>query len=199
MKMANQIRLKYILDVLNFDSPFCDRFVHDFAVIEQDPEVDVVVETIGGAKAALDFTRRALSEAERGHLQQGAGGDPRVRAAAAGQGKERRYLFEASVGGGIPLSAHQPVRLAANELTGITGILNGTTNYILTRMIRAGCLFEEALKEAQTTAMRSATRRRISRGWDACRKICILASLALAAISIPNRCRQKGSRGSRWM
>ena len=79
-KVDDLIRLKYILDVRDFpDSPFADKVVHDFSVIENDPEVSIVVETIGGAKAALDFTRRALRRGqERGHLQQGAGGGARL-------------------------------------------------------------------------------------------------------------------------
>ena len=150
-KVHNQVNLKYILDVRDFPgSPFADKFVHDFAVIENDPEVQIVVETIGGAKVARDFTERALRAgksvvtsnkelvAEHGYdlLQ-------------LAKEKNVSYLFEASVGGGIPIIRPLSQCLAANELTEICGILNGTTNYILTRMIRAGLSFDAALKEAQ--------------------------------------------------
>ena len=145
------VRLKYILDVRDFpDSPYKDLFVKDFSVIENDPEVDVVVETIGGAKVALDFTQRALKAGKsvvssNKELVATHGYDLLQLAKEHGVS----YLFEASVGGGIPILRPLTACLAANELDQITGILNGTTNYILTRMIKAGLSFDQALKEAQ--------------------------------------------------
>lgn len=135
-KLNDFIKLKYILDVRDFpDSPFADKFVKDFSIIESDPEVDIVVETIGGAGVALDFTRRAL-EAGKSVVTSN-----KELVAAHGYdllqlAKSRKvsYLFEASVGGGIPIIRPLSQCLAANDILEIYGILNGTTNYILTRM-----------------------------------------------------------------
>ena len=139
-KLHSKVELKYILDVRDFpDSPYRDCFVKDFGVIESDPEVDIVVETIGGATVALDFTTRALkagkSVVSSNKEQVATHGYELLRLA-----KEHgcSYLFEASVGGGIPILRPLTSCLAANELEQVTGILNGTTNYILTRMIKAG-------------------------------------------------------------
>ena len=150
-RVNEEVRLKYILDVREFpDSPFKDCFVKDFAVIENDPEVNVVVETIGGATVALDFTTRALKAGKsvvssNKELVATHGYDLLQLARENGA----NYLFEASVGGGIPILRPLMTCLQANELNEVTGILNGITNYILTRMIRAGLTFEQALKEAQ--------------------------------------------------
>ena len=137
-KADGLVKLKYILDVREMpDSPFADKFVKDFSVIERDPEVDIVVETIGGATVALDFTRRAL--------QAGKSVVTSNKELVAAHGYELTqlakekgvcYLFEASVGGGIPIIRPLSQCLAANEILEIYGILNGTTNYILTRMVR---------------------------------------------------------------
>ena len=196
-KVHNQVNLKYILDVRDFPgSPFADKFVHDFAVIENDPEVQIVVETIGGAKVARDFTERALRAgksvvtsnkelvAEHGYdlLQ-------------LAKGKNVSYLFEASVGGGIPIIRPLSQCLAANELTEICGILNGTTNYILTRMIRAGLTFDAALKEAQQNGYAEADPTADIEGHDACRKICILASLAFGRHIYPRQVPTEGITG----
>ena len=193
-KVANQIRLKYILDVRDFpDSPFHHLFVHDFAMIEQDPEVDVVVETIGGAAVALDFTRRALNAGKSVVTSNkelvATHGYELLQLARE---KNVSYLFEASVGGGIPIIRPISQCLAANELTGITGILNGTTNYILTRMIRAGLSFEDALKEAQDNGYAERDPSADIEGWDACRKICILASLAFGRHIYPDQVPTEG-------
>ena len=196
-KAGGPIRLKYILDVRDFpDSPFGDRVVHDFSVIESDPEVSVVVETIGGAKAALDFTRRAL--------QAGKSVVTSNKELVAEHGcellrlaKEKgvSYLFEASVGGGIPIIRPLNQCLAANEISEIFGILNGTTNYILTRMIRAGLPFEAALKEAQANGYAEQDPTADVDGHDACRKICILAALAFGQHVYPDQVPTQGIRG----
>ena len=135
-KVDNLIRLKYILDVRDFpDSPFADKFVKDFSVIEDDPDVNIVVETIGGARAAKDFTERALKAGKsvvtsNKELVAEHGYDLLKLAEEHGVS----YLFEASVGGGIPIIRPLNQCLAANEISEICGILNGTTNYILSRM-----------------------------------------------------------------
>ena len=196
-KVDDLIRLKYILDVRDFpDSPFADKVVHDFSVIENDPEVSIVVETIGGAKAALDFTRRALRAgksvvtsnkelvAEHG-----------CELLKLAQEKGVSYLFEASVGGGIPILRPLNQCLAANEIEEITGILNGTTNYILTRMIRGGLSFDAALKEAQANGYAEQDPTADIEGHDACRKICILASLAFGRHIYPRQVPAEGITG----
>ena len=196
-KAGGLIRLKYILDVRDFpDSPFADRFVKDFAVIEDDPEVDIVVETIGGASIALDFTRRALEAGKsvvtsNKELVATHGYELLQLARANGCS----YLFEASVGGGIPILRPLTSCLAANELEQVTGILNGTTNYILTRMIRAGLTFDQALAEAQANGYAEKDPTADVDGHDACRKICILAALAFGRHVYPDQVPTQGIRG----
>ncbi|MDD4715338.1 MAG: homoserine dehydrogenase [Oscillospiraceae bacterium] len=193
-KVATPIRLKYILARHDYpDSPFRDLIVQDFSIIENDPEVEVVVETIGGVGAALDYTRRALKAgknvvtsnkelvAEHGYelLQ-------------LARRNNLNYLFEASVGGGIPIIRPISQCLAANSLTEICGILNGTTNYILTRMIRAGLPFDLALREAQEKGYAERDPSADIEGRDACRKICILASLAFGRHIYPRQADTEG-------
>ena len=196
-KVDDLIRLKYILDVRDFpDSPFADKVIHDFSIIENDPEVNIVVETIGGAKVALDFTRRALAAgksvvtsnkelvAEHG-----------CELLKLAQEKDVSYLFEASVGGGIPIIRPLNQCLAANEIEEIAGILNGTTNYILTRMIRAGLSFDAALKEAQQNGYAEQDPTADIEGHDACRKICILSSLSFGRHVYPSQVPTEGITG----
>jgi len=193
-KVHNSVNLKYILDVRDFpDSPFADKIIHDFSVIENDPEVQIVVETIGGAKVAKDFTQRALQAGKsvvtsNKELVAACGYDLMQLAREKGVS----YLFEASVGGGIPIIRPLSQCLAANELTEICGILNGTTNYILTRMIRAGLSFDAALKEAQANGYAEADPTADVEGHDACRKICILASLAFGRHIYPQQVPAEG-------
>ena len=196
-KVDDLIRLKYILDVRDFpDSPFADKVVHDFSVIENDPEVSIVVETIGGAKAALDFTRRALRAGKSvvtSNKELVAEHGCELFKLAAEKGVS--YLFEASVGGGIPILRPLNQCLAANEIEEITGILNGTTNYILTRMIRGGLSFDAALKEAQANGYAEQDPTADIEGHDACRKICILASLAFGRHIYPRQVPAEGIAG----
>ena len=196
-KAGGLIRLKYILDVRDFpDSPFADRFIKDFGVIESDPEVDIVVETIGGATVALDFTRRTLMAGKSVVTSN------KELVAAHGYeltqlAKEKGlcYLFEASVGGGIPIIRPLSQCLAANEILEICGILNGTTNYILTRMIRAGLSFDAALKEAQGFGYAERNPSADVEGHDACRKICILAAIAFGRQIYPEQVPTQGITG----
>ena len=193
-RTRQQVRLKYILDVREFpDSPYKDHFVKDFSIIENDPEVDVVVETIGGATVALDFTRRALAAGKsvvssNKELVATHGYDLLQLAKENGVS----YLFEASVGGGIPVLRPLTNCLAGNEIQQVCGILNGTTNYILTRMIRAGLSFEQALKEAQDNGYAERDPSADIEGHDACRKICILAALAFGNHIYPDQVPTEG-------
>lgn len=195
-RVDDLVRLKYILDVRDFpESPYKDCFVKDFSVIENDPEVDIVIETIGGAKIALDFTTRALKAGKSvvtSNKELVATHGYELLQLAREHGTS--YLFEASVGGGIPILRPLTSCLAANELTQITGILNGTTNYILTRMIRAGLTFEQALKEAQDNGYAEKDPTADVDGHDACRKICILAALAFGEHVYPEQVPTEGIR-----
>lgn len=178
--VGQEVEIKYILDVRDFSaSPYGGTFVKDFSVIEEDPEVSIVVETIGGASVALNFTQRALragkSVVTSNKELVACHGLELTRLA---QEKGVCYLFEASVGGGIPIIRPLTTCLAANEVEEVCGILNGTTNYILTRMIQAGIPFEAALKEAQENGYAERDPSADILGYDACRKICILADLA---------------------
>ncbi len=196
-RVNNQLRLKYIVDVRDFpDSPYADLFVKDFAVIENDPEVDIVVETIGGATIALDFTTRALKAGKSvvtSNKELVATHGYELLQLAREHGCS--YLFEASVGGGIPILRPLSSCLAANELEQVTGILNGTTNYILTRMIRAGLTFDQALAEAQANGYAEKDPTADVDGHDACRKICILAALAFGRHVYPDQVPTQGIRG----
>ncbi|MDY2976620.1 MAG: homoserine dehydrogenase [Oscillospiraceae bacterium] len=196
-KVEDLIRLKYILDVRDFpDSPFADKVIHDFSIIENDPEVNIVVETIGGARVAREFTERALKAGKsvvtsNKELVAEHGYDLLKLAEEHGVS----YLFEASVGGGIPIIRPLNQCLAANEITEICGILNGTTNYLLTRMIRAGLSFAAALKEAQENGYAEQDPTADIEGHDACRKICILASLAFGRHVYPDQVPTQGITG----
>jgi len=196
-RVNDLLRLKYILDIRDFpDSPYKDCFVKDFSVIESDPEVDIVVETIGGATIALDFTTRALKAGKSvvtSNKELVATHGYELLQLARENGCS--YLFEASVGGGIPILRPLTSCLAANELSQVTGILNGTTNYILTRMIRAGLTFEQALKEAQDNGYAEKDPTADVDGHDACRKICILAALSFGQHVYPDQVPTEGIRG----
>ncbi len=173
------INVKYILDLRDFpDSPYADRVVHDFDVILNDPEIKIICETMGGKEPAFTFSKKAL---ERGisvcssnkELVDALGGQLAVTA------KEHNcsYLFEASVGGGIPIL--RPLRTSFSQefVTDLVGILNGTTNYILTKMETEGLDFDVALKQAQDNGFAERNPEADIEGYDPCRKIAILASL----------------------
>ena len=178
-KLGEPLQVKSIL-VRHFrDGAYRQLMTDDFARIESDPDIRVVVETIGGVEAAYEYTRRALEAgkhvvtankqlvAERG-----------CELLELARKKNVRYLFEASVGGGIPIL--HPLRecMAANRIDEVYGILIGTTNYILTRMVRTGAFFSDALREAQAKGYAEADPTADVMGIDAGRKICILADMA---------------------
>ena len=188
------IEVKYIVDIRDFSSDKnASKFVKDFSVIENDPEVSVVVETIGGLNPAYDFTKRALLAGKsvvtsNKELVATYGAE----LLAIAREKNANYLFEASVGGGIPVIRPIAQCLAANKIDEIYGILNGTTNYILTRMIKAGLTFEKALSEAQELGYAERDPSADIEGHDACRKICILASLAFGKHIYPKYIKTEG-------
>jgi homoserine dehydrogenase len=177
--VGEELEVKYIVDVREFPgSPFADKIIHDFNIVEQDPEVSIVVETIGGAGIALDFTRRCLLAGKSvvTSNKELVAKHGRALIDIAKQ-KNINYLFEASVGGGIPILRPITQCLAANRINEVFGILNGTTNYILTAMIQNGTSFSDALKEAQAKGYAEQNPTADVEGHDACRKISILSDL----------------------
>ena len=188
-KADDLIELKYILDVRDFpDSPFAQNFIKDFAVIENDPEVNVVVETIGGVGAALDFTERALKAGKSvvsSNNELVATHGRRLLDLAAEHNVV--YLFEASVGGGIPILRPLSECMAANDILEICGIVNGTANYIFTRMVQDGIPFEEALRGAQANGYAEQNPTADVEGMDTCRKLCILSSIAFGWHLLPEQ------------
>ena len=178
-KAADEIEVKYILDLRDFPGdPYESKVVHDFEQIINDPEIKIICETMGGLKPAYDFTKRALSKGisvcTSNKELVAAHGPELIRIA-----KENvcNYLFEASVGGGIPIIRPLNYSLTAEKIDSIMGILNGTTNYILTKMEREGASFDDVLKEAQDKGYAERNPEADIEGYDACRKIAILSSL----------------------
>lgn len=178
-KAAADLSVKYILDLRDFPGdPYADKVVHDYNIILNDPEVTVICETMGGTKPAYDFTKQALLQGKSVCTSNkelvAAHGPELIRIARE---NHCNYLFEASVGGGIPIIRPLNYSLTAEKIDGITGILNGTTNYILTKMDKEGAGFEEVLKEAQDKGYAERNPEADVEGYDACRKIAILSSL----------------------
>ena len=174
------VDIKYILDLREFpEHPLGNRIVHDMSVILNDPEVSIVVEMMGGVHPAYDFSIAAIKAGKNvvtSNKAVVAAYGPELLREAAERGL--RYLFEASVGGGIPIIRPLTDLSAENDITEIVGILNGTTNYILTAMKETGVTFEEALKNAQALGYAEADPTADVDGFDTCRKICILSAVA---------------------
>lgn len=173
------VHVKYILDIREFPgSPYADRVVHDLDQIVSDPQIQVICETMGGKEPAYSFSKKALEHGisvctSNKELVEAYGSDLMETARANGAG----YLFEASVGGGIPILRPLRTSLAQEEITEVLGILNGTTNYILTRMERNGEAFDAVLADAQANGYAERNPAADIEGHDCARKIAILASL----------------------
>ena len=186
-KVGDELDLKYILDLRDFpDLEYSDRFTKDFDDIINDDEIKIVVEVMGGVGAAYSFVKQCL--------QKGKSVATSNKELVATHGAEllkiakeqnANFLFEASVGGGIPIIRPIFQCLSANDILEIDGILNGTTNYILTKMIE-GNSFEDALKTAQELGYAERDPSADVEGADACRKICILAALAFGKHVYPD-------------
>ena len=178
-KLGEPLQVKTIL-VRHFkDGPYRQLMTDDFKKIEEDDDIRVVVETIGGVEAAYEYTKRALMAGKHvvtANKQLVA--EHGCELLALAKKKNVNYLFEASVGGGIPILHPLTQCMAANRIDEVYGILNGTTNYILTRMVRTGAFFSDALREAQAKGYAEADPTADVEGIDAGRKICILADLA---------------------
>ena len=179
-QVGQEVELKYVLDLREFpDSPVADRIVHDFKVIEQDEEVRIVVEAMGGLNPAYPFVKACLLAGK--HV---ATSNKALVAAygtellAIAREKGVNFLFEASVGGGIPIIRPMYRCLMGERIEEITGILNGTTNFILTKIDKEGESFENALKEAQNLGYAERNPEADVEGHDTCRKIAILTAMA---------------------
>ncbi len=178
-RSGEEIEIAHILDLRDFEGSKFDCFTKDFNDILNDPEVGVVAEVMGGTKPAYEFTK-ALLLAGKSVVSSNKELVAKHGTELLNIAKENNvsYLFEASVGGGIPIIRPLYSSLAANELTNVIGILNGTTNYILTSMIKEGTSFDDALRSAQEKGYAEKDPTADIEGHDTCRKIAILASLA---------------------
>ena len=193
-KVGEEIQLKYILDTREFPgSPFEAQLTHNFEDILHDPEVKVVAECIGGATIALEFVKKLLAAgkhvATSNKEMVATHGYELLELAKA---NNVNFFFEASVGGGIPLLRPLACDLAGNEITEVTGILNGTTNYILSEMLDKGAAFDTALREAQAMGYAERNPAADVEGLDACRKVCILSALAFGFHVYPDLCLTQG-------
>ncbi|MBQ6660555.1 MAG: homoserine dehydrogenase [Lachnospiraceae bacterium] len=174
------IEVKYVLDLREFPGDPVEPFlVHDFRKIIEDPEVEIIVEVMGGLKPAYDFVKEALlsgrSVCTSNKELVAAYGAELI---AIAKEKNINFLFEASVGGGIPVIRQLMRSVTADEVEEVSGILNGTTNYMMTRMREDGISFDEALADAQANGFAERNPAADIEGYDACRKIAILTSLA---------------------
>ena len=192
--LGEEIYVKKVLDLREFpDSPIADRFTKDFEEIINDLEIRVVVEVMGGINPAYDYVKRSLKAGKSVVTSN--------KELVAAHGAELlelarqenvNFLFEASVGGGIPIIRPMNQCLVANNVDEIAGILNGTTNFILTKMIEDGMQFDDALKLAQDLGFAERNPAADIEGHDACRKICILASLAFGKHVYPDAVHTEG-------
>lgn len=179
-RAGQEVEVKYVLDLRDFPGdPVEGKVVHDFNVIVDDPEISIVVETMGGTKPAYEYVKKSLlsgkSVCTSNKELVAAYGAELVHIAKS---KSVNFLFEASVGGGIPVIRPLNQSLTADKIEQINGILNGTTNYILTKMANDGSDFADVLKEAQELGYAEKDPTADVEGYDACRKIAILTSLA---------------------
>ena len=179
-KAGEPIEVKYVLDLREFPGdPVQDILTHDFNDILNDDEVSVVVEVMGGTKPAYDFVKASLEKGKSvctsNKALVAAHGSELLRIA-----KENNvnFLFEASVGGGIPIIRPLNKSITCDNIEEITGILNGTTNYMLTKMVNEGLEYDDVLKDAQARGYAERDPSADVEGWDTCRKIAILASIA---------------------
>ena len=178
-RIGEELNIKYVLDLRDFPgNPVQEKIVHDFETIIQDDDVKIVVEVMGGIEPAYTFVKRCLLAGKSVATSN--------KALVAKHGAELlsiakdhniNFLFEASVGGGIPIIRPLNSSLTADEIEEITGILNGTTNYMLTKMFYEGADYDSVLKEAQANGFAERNPEADVEGYDACRKIAILSSL----------------------
>ena len=178
-RIGEKLQVKYVLDLKDFPGdPVQEKIVHDFETIIQDEEINIVVEVMGGIEPAYTFVKRSLlagkSVATSNKALVAKHGAELLSIAKE---KNINFLFEASVGGGIPIIRPLNSSLTADDIEEITGILNGTTNYMLTKMFYEGADYDTVLKEAQANGYAERNPEADVEGYDACRKIAILSSL----------------------
>ena len=178
-RAGDEIEVKYVLDLRDFPGdPIQEKVVHDVNIIVNDPEVSVVVETMGGVEPAYTFVKAMLNAGKHVTTSNKAlVADKGAELIALAKEKNVNFLFEASVGGGIPIIRSLHSCLTADEIEEITGILNGTTNYMMTKMADEGMEFDAVLKDAQEKGYAEKDPTADVEGYDACRKIAILTSL----------------------
>lgn len=178
-RAANEINVKYVLDLRDFPGdPVQEKIVHDVDIIINDPEIKIVVEVMGGVEPAYTFVKRCL-EAGKSVVTSNKAlvAKHGAELLSIARDRELNFLFEASVGGGIPIIRALNSSLTADKIEEITGILNGTTNYMLSKMLYESADYAEVLKEAQENGFAEADPTADVEGHDACRKIAILSSL----------------------
>ena len=188
-KVGKELDIKYILDIRDFpDSPYKDKFTKSVDNIVNDDEVTIVAEVMGGVGDAYQYTKKCLENGKSVVTSNkelvATHGAELLKIAAE---HDCNYLFEASTGGAIPIIRPLHQCLAANDITGIAGILNGTTNFILTKMINEQMNFSDALAMAQKLGYAEKDPTADIEGHDACRKICILSSLTFGKHVYPDR------------
>ena len=193
-RVKNPVNVKYILDLRDFDNlPYSEKFIKDFNLILEDPEVKVVAEVMGGVNPAYDFVKKCLlsgkSVVTSNKELVAAKGAELIKIASD---NNVNFLFEASVGGGIPVLHPITECMCANDIDEIWGILNGTTNYILNKMIVDNMDFDTALKLAQDLGFAEKDPTADIEGHDACRKVCILAALAFGKHVYPDQVKTEG-------
>ena len=193
-KSGDEVYVKYILDIRDFDDlDYKDKFIKDFNIILNDDSVKIVAEVMGGLSPAYQFVKQCLecgkSVVTSNKELVAAKGAELLKIA---EQNNANFLFEASVGGGIPILRPLSQCLAANKINKITGILNGTTNYILNKMIVDNMDFDSALQLAQSKGFAERNPAADIEGHDACRKICILASLAFGKHVYPEQVETNG-------
>lgn len=190
---GDHVNVKRILDLKEFDVPYKDKFTKEYTDILNDDEISIVVEVMGGINPAYDFAKAALR-----HGKSVVTSNKELVAEKGAKLLERakennvNFYFEASVGGGIPIIRPMHSCLAANQIDEIAGILNGTTNFVLTKMIQDQMNFDDALKLAQDLGYAESNPTADVDGHDACRKICILASLAYGKHVFPSQVHTQG-------
>ncbi len=192
--VGEEVYIKHILDLREFpDSPLADRFTKSFDDILNDIDVRIVVEVMGGLNPAYDYVKQCLLKGKSVVTSNkelvAAHGAELLQIA---KDNNTNFLFEASVGGGIPIIRPMNQCLVANNVSEVAGILNGTTNFILTKMINEGMNFDDALKLAQELGYAERNPEADVEGHDACRKICILASLAYGKHIYPDAVHTEG-------
>lgn len=182
-KAGQEICVKYVLDLREFPGdPLEDCVVHEIQTITEDPEVKIVVETMGGLHPAYEFVKACLEKGKSiATSNKELVAEYGAELMELAEKKGANFLFEASVGGGIPIIRPLNQSVTSDEIYEITGILNGTTNYMLTRMSKDGVTFDEILKKAQELGYAERNPAADIEGKDACRKIAILSSLAFGA------------------